>query len=564
MLWKINSKLPTNLDPSARLSAIEDLLLTHRGLKSEVDRQQFLSDELSDPHQWINDISDLDFNQLKSAVSRIRQAIDSKQPIIIYGDYDCDGVCATAILWRALHSLHAKATPFIPNRFIHGYGLSEKGLNDALSSYKDNLPLIITVDNGIRAHSPADYLAKHQIDLIITDHHQPADTLPVATAIVHTISLCGAGVAWILASQLIADDSLLNELLGLAALATICDQLPLIGINRLLVKFGLHQLRTTTNPGLQALYSVSQIDSTQLDTYHLGFLIGPRINAAGRLGHALDALRLLCTSSPATASKYAISLNAQNLTRQELTQNYLKAALEHFNKLTTLPKLLFFPQHDCPEGILGLIAGKLTETFSRPSIVLSSGGDIIKGSARSIPGVNITDLLSRASHLLIDFGGHELAAGLTTSASQLSLLHDKLLELVHPLDDKLFSKTLDIELELLPSDINNQLLNLIQQFAPFGLGNPQPVLTSSFDQVDYRLVGADQRHLKLNLKSRGNTLNAIGFNLATHVNQLSSPPPFHFAFTVEANTYNGHTTLQLNIKDLKPGKIKRHEPSLPT
>lgn len=539
MKWQIKSTLSADIAAADRLDAIIDTVFG----------QRHLPDTDLDVRSLLTCLPDLDQKQLQKAVVIIKKAIKDQKPIIIYGDYDCDGVCATALLWETLHAQGAKVMPFIPHRIDHGYGLSQKGITACLNLFPDSLnlkPLIITVDNGIRAHEIAKNLKKQGIDLIITDHHI-VETLPEAAAIVHSTQICGAGVAWVLASQFIDQPAT-----DLVALATICDQMPLLGVNRLLVKSGLKHLQNPSRVGLKALYRVAQINEpSSIDTYHLGFIIGPRINAAGRLGHAIEALRLLCTQNAAAAATYAEALNAQNLTRQELTADYVKQALLFFKNTDPLPNLLFYESENAPEGILGLIAGRLTEHFARPSVVLSTGSDLIKGSARSLNNLDITSLLSQSGDHLLDFGGHTLAAGLTTTVEKIKSLKDSLLNLSADFDQSLLEKYLEVELELIGSDLNFDLVNSLENYSPFGLANPQPIFCATFDRCQSKIVGQNQKHLKMTLFCGNQPFSAIGFNLASRLKELSFEKPLQFAFTVEKNTYLGKTTLQLNLKDFR-------------
>lgn len=536
MNWLIKSKLDYKLPPTNRLSAILQTVFGDRNLPN--------SDITSG--SVLEVLSDLNQKELKKAVLIINKAIKAKKPILIYGDYDCDGVCATAILWETLHQLGANVLPFIPHRLDHGYGLSEKGIEAARSLFPDQKPLIITVDNGIRAEKIAESLQKEGIDLIITDHHI-ADVMPKASAIVHSTQICGAGVAWVLASQFMPQVSI-----DLVALATICDQMPLIGLNRLFVIAGLKELRSVTRIGLESLYELSQItDPSTLNTYHLGFVIGPRLNAAGRLGNALAALRLLCTKNSQKAAEYAQNLNDQNQTRQELTADYFEQALNYFKKLKSLPNLLFYAHPNIPEGILGLIAGKLTETFARPAIVLNTGSSQVKGSARSLNSLDITAILNQASEYLLDFGGHQLAAGLTTTSDKVEALEKKLLEISANFDPTVFVKNLEIEMELLESDLQMSLVDSLEKFSPFGLGNQEPIFAATFTNNQYRIVGQTQKHLKLNLKNADQNFSAIGFNMAHRVAEINQNQPVQYAFTLEKNTYLGKTSLQLKIKDFR-------------
>lgn len=546
MRWNIKHKL-TKKDPKERLSELEDLLLANRGLKTDSDKDFFLNPPQPTPKKLIKYLPDLDQDQLKQATQQINKAIKKKRPIIIYGDYDCDGIAATAILWQTIYDLGGKALPFIPHREKHGYGLNKSGLDDALELFDQNDPLIITVDNGISSQKIAQQIKDSPADLIITDHHQQPQKLPVAQSIVHSTHTSGSAIAWLLASQL----SQTTDHLDLTALGTVCDLLPLVGPNRMIVKAGLESLRQTKNLGLKALCQVAGVDPKQIQTYHLGFVLGPRINASGRLDHGLKALRLLTTTNPARAKKIAQELDQLNRQRQDLTTTHSRQTITQFANLPQLPPILLAASSQFHEGIIGLIAAKLTERFHRPSLVVSLQDGQAKGSARSISGVDVTQLISSADQFLTSFGGHSQAAGLSTTIEQLPSVKETLLETAQKIDPKLFEKSLSIEAQLSPDDLTFDALKMIENLSPFGIGNPRPVFASQIPITDFRLVGSDKNHLKVSLDSPYQDLDVIGFYQADKKDLLSSTKKPHLAFVLQENTFQGRTSLQLNLKDVK-------------
>ncbi len=546
MRWKLKHKL-TKDDPKARLDELEDLLLANRGLKSDSDKEFFLNPPQPTPKTVVKHLPDLDQDQLKKAVKHIKQAIKKKRVIIIYGDYDADGIAATAILWQTIYHLGGKALPFIPHREKHGYGLNQSGLDDALKLFDQDDPLIITVDNGISSQKIARDIKDSPADLIITDHHQPPQKFPLAQSIVHSTHTSGSAIAWLLASSL----SQKTDHLDLAALGTVCDVLPLIGVNRMIVKAGLKKLRHTDNSGLKALCRVSAVDPQTIQTYHLGFVLGPRINASGRLDHGLKALRLLTTTNPTRAKKIAQELDQLNKQRQDLTTTHTRQTISQFTKLPQLPPILLAASSQFHEGIIGLIAAKLTERFHRPSLVVSLQDGQAKGSARSISGVNITQLISSAEQFLTSFGGHSQAAGLSTTVDQLPSVKEALLESAQKIDPQLFKKALSIEVQLSPDDLTFDTLKMIEALSPFGIGNPRPVFASQLPVANFRLVGSDKNHLKISLKRPYHDLDAIGFYQADKKDLLKSIDEPHLAYVLQKNTFQGRTSLQLNLKDVK-------------
>src|SRR3990170_6263830 len=368
-------------------------------------------------------LPDLDQEQLQKATERIKIAIEKREKIIVWGDYDVDGICATAVLWQTLYGLGAKVLPHIPDRFEEGYGLGSEKIKKLA---EEGCRLIITVDSGITAVAEANLIKELGADLIITDHHLKPRKLPKAHAIVHTTALCGTGIAWLLASQLSTSEvarsgdsravQLLTNSLDLVAIATVADLQPLLGANRSLVKTAFEVLNKLERPGLLALAEIAGLKPGTLGSYAAGWVFGPRINAVGRLKHGIEALRLLCTTDPTRAHQLAQVLNRVNTERQELTVH----TFDHAKGLVEGEEGLIVIHHDSwHEGIIGLVAGKIVEEYGRPAIVISQGKDFSKGSARSVNGLNIMDVLRGAGKLLEDVGGPPAAAGFTKKTKKL-------------------------------------------------------------------------------------------------------------------------------------------------
>jgi single-stranded-DNA-specific exonuclease len=542
MNWEIATKLKSTNVKERRQELIE-FLLEQRALTSETQIRSFFS-PLPPDLGLIGSLKDLDQKQLHLAVKHIRRAIKNKQPILVYGDYDCDGICATALLWETLHSLGALARPFIPRRDVHGYGLSAKGIKEAVKTF-DKTPLIITVDNGITASKTISAFPEYEF--IVTDHHQPSGELPETLATVHSQLLSGTGVAWVLASSLLGTPAETE----LVALGTVCDLLPLLGANRSLVISGLKQLRATRRPGLQALYTFAGIkDESQIDTYHLGYLIGPRINAVGRLGHGLDALRLLCTRKAAAASALAQKLSTVNQDRQLLTSEFTSEAERILTELETLPKILVVASPNFHEGIIGLVASKLVEKYHRPAVAVSLGETVSKGSARSVSGIDITKLLLIASQGKAEMGGHSQAAGFKLETEFWPELEHSIGRQAELVDEKLLAKRLSLVTELMPSDLSLELYQELEQFAPFGMGNDKPLFASVLSIRQGRPVGQNDKHLKLELEESDIRFQAIGFGLGSRWQKLGKGLNLRWAYSLEKNTWQGISSLQLQIKDL--------------
>ena len=554
----------------SKVDEIVKILLKNRGLTNKKEIDRFLNPRLSGVTAKSVGINK---NQLEKTIKRINKAIKKKEEVIVFGDYDVDGISGAAILWETLTEAGAKALPYIPHRLDEGYGLSKIGIDNLLLK-NPKIKLIITVDNGIVASEAVEYANKKGIDIIITDHHVPSKNLPNAHAIFHTTKLCGAGVAWLLSqeilnskfeilnkSQITNHESQTNQHLELVALATVADLVPLTEANRTLVKFGIEDLRKTKRLGLLALIKEAGIDKDLIDIFEIGHVIAPRLNAMGRLEYAMDSLRLLCTKDLKRAEALTEKLGSTNKRRQELTIS----AFEHARlKITNLPagkaglksqipKLLFIAHESYQQGVIGLVAGRLVEEFYRPSIVLSIGEKYSKASARSIPGFNIIEFIRGASDLLVDAGGHPMAAGFTVETSKIAVLEKKFEELaVKLLDTEKLKRILNIDLEVLLSYINFEFYKKLQKLAPFGIGNPTPVfLSKNLTVEDMRLVGNDGLHLKLRVQKDGKYFDAIGFGLGDRANEIRIGDKIDLVYTIDEDRWNGNSRIQLKIKDFR-------------
>jgi len=547
--WLLLSNL--QIDYSIKSSKLVEILLKNRGLTTKKEIDLFLHSKLSD----INTKSlEIKSKELDKAVERIKKAMAQKETIVVYGDYDVDGITSTAILWETLYAKGANVIPYIPHRIDEGYGLSIKGIDSILKEQK--VKLIVTVDNGIVAQSAVEYANSKGIDVIVTDHHLPDSgdaKLPKAFAIVHTTKLCGAGVAWFLAKQL-GDEKLTNSHLELAALGTIADLVPLVDANRVIVKEGLHKLRQTKRKGLIALLERSGIKKENVGVYEISHIIAPRLNAMGRIEHAMESLRLICTTNQKRAQDLADKLNLTNRQRQDLT----KVAIEHARSLVLSEslnkRLLFIADSSYQQGIVGLIAGRLTEEFYLPSIVVSVGEVYSKASARSVKGFNIVEFIRQASEYLVDIGGHPMAAGFTVETAKLNILKNTLSELaLSQVSDEHLVRTLLIDLKFPLYLISESLYEAIQQLSPFGMGNNEPLFVSENVIVEnVRFVGNESQHVKLEVFThKSKVYEAIGFGLSKKAMQIKVGDKIDIVYTISQNTWNNRTILQLKLKDIR-------------
>ncbi len=530
------------------------ILLENRGLPDEKEIEEFLHPTLE--RVTIDNVG-IDNEQLQKSLQRIDIAIDKKEQIIVFGDYDVDGICGAAILWETLRDVGANSLPYIPHRVDEGYGLSVKALQTE-ELLKRKPRLIITVDNGIVANEAVDYANKEGIDVIITDHHvMPSEeAIPKAFSIVHTTKLCGTGVAYMLSKEILKRNKkeIKSDHLALVALATVADLVPLKGANRTLLYHGLKLLRITNRLGLLKLLEEAAINKEDIDPYTIGHVIAPRLNAAGRLEYAMDALRLLCTKNEERATDLAMKLGQTNKERQQLTIESVQHAKDLIKTNKWEENKLFFVSHEIYEqGIIGLIAGRITEEYYRPAIVLSKGEKYSKASARSIRGFDLIAFIRTVEEHLVNAGGHPMAAGFTVENIKLEmvqkLLEEKAQEL---LTEDMLIRSLRIDCELDLSIISQDFYYAIQQLSPFGMGNMEPIFVSHGVKVeDMRIIGKDGKHLKFKTVQGLAHFDAIGFGLAEKSGEIHNGDSVDIVYTVDENEWNGQKKLQLKIKDIK-------------
>ncbi len=556
--WNISSLISPEADSAlSKFPAILRQILFNRGYADEAEARAYLNakaDFDTDPFQMTG---------MREAIDRIRAAIQNHEPIAIYGDYDVDGVTSTALLVETLAYFDADVRGYIPNRFEEGYGLN----NEAMDKLKaDGVRLVITVDCGIRSPNEAAYAKNLGLDLIISDHHHPAEgELPSAFAVINPKQpgdiypdkdLAGVGIAYKIAEALLSlqpSAFTLDSLLDLVALGTVADLAPLSGENRILVRRGLRQMKQTRRQGLFSLAAVSEIRLEKVNAGSIGFSLGPRLNAAGRLKEALAAYELLITKEPSRAGELAQLLNVQNRDRQTLTRKIQEQA--EAMALADDPKayLIFAAHEDFSSGVIGLAASRLTDIYYRPSIVASKGEAETRGSCRSIPEFHITDALDRCADLLVRHGGHAAAAGFTVRNENLPELVARLKSIAEEkLSQSELKPTLTADMEVSLVDIRPELFEKCLKFLePTGYGNPNAVFVARNVRVkNSRAIGADAKHLKLALEDEaGYTHDAIGFRFGEW--QRRMPPRVDILFTYEVNEYNGRIGYQLNLKDIR-------------
>ena len=535
-------------------------LLYNRGLKTQEQVDEFFhpdySQDLHDPYL---------FRDMVKAVNRLYEAIAQKELITVFGDYDADGVCAAAILTTVLEKLGAQVKAYLPHREKEGYGLNPKAVEE-LSA--DGTKIVITCDCGI-SNAPEVELARNKgLEVIITDHHSLPENIPAALAIIHPqVSgetypfkyLAGGGVAFKLAQALlVSEKSRLSTaekekeekwLLDLVAISTVADMVPLLGENRTLLSYGLIVLKKTRNQGLQQIIRQARLDPEKIDPRAISFSIAPRINAAGRMNHANLAFYLLRETDDSRAEQLARDLNQSNLDRQSLTETVVKEAQEL--NLNLEEKILIFHKPDWPAGLLGLIASRLLKIYNRPCIVMTDNNGNLVASGRSIKEFNITRVLQDNKDLLVKFGGHPQACGFTITEENMPLLAGKLAEAAtEQLDQEKFLPTLEVEMELDFTKISWSLLDLLEQFKPFGMANEEPIFVShDISVVNRRKVGSGEQHLKLDLTKDGKFIGAIAFGLGN--TDLKNGDRIDIAYNLSINEWNGNREIQMKVKDIK-------------
>ena len=545
--WKFLSQ-KSEVRSQKSTQEVVKILLENRNLISKEDINKFLNPDIKATSLASCGIDEKEFEKFKT---RIEKAIVKSEKIIIFGDYDVDGITSCAILWETLYSKTKSVVPYIPDRADEGYGLSIKGIDNVLEENPDT-KIIITVDNGIVAFDAVDYANKKGIDVIVTDHHVKGKKLPNAYCIIHTTSLCGGGISWVLANELQYESSeKVHEKLELATLATVADLVPLINDNRAIVKEGLEVLRDTKRTGLIELLKEAGIVKESLGVYAIGHVIAPRLNATGRIQSAMNALRLLCTRDQKKAQDFAKMLGGVNRDRQGLTEESVShaklLAIENSSHHITIVSDVSYNQ-----GVIGLVASQLVEIYYKPAVAIAIGESVSKGSARSISGVNIIELLRSVSDHLLEAGGHPMAAGFSVATERIDefmkALEKKASEVV---TEELLKRYLKIDAVIPFSIVTMEFLDAIGKLEPYGMGNPEPVFaTKNVSIVEKRRIGREQNHLKLKVESDGKTFDAVAFGMADKID-LSEGDTVDIAYIIDKNEWNGKVSLQLKIRDIK-------------
>jgi len=554
--WHILPPAPHQL--SVNISGLSPLivqLLYNRGITEPSQLQLFLAaDKHLSGDPWL-------LPDMHQAVARIYRALLSGESIAIYGDFDVDGITGTALLVQGLSALGGKTTPYIPHRLTEGYGLKTAALENL---YRQGISLVITVDCGITALAEVKQARRLGLDVIITDHHTPLEVVPPTVAVINPklphsnypfSELAGVGVALKLLEALfqgIGQEQQLDGLIDLVALGTVADMVPLLGENRYLVKRGLKLINASPRLGVREIIAQSGLNIGSVDTESISWNLAPRLNAAGRLAHAMTSYKLLMTASPQEAHQLSTWLEQKNAERQRLTTKVLAQAREQILAKGILP-LLIAGDRDYPAGIAGLVASRLSEEFYRPAVVIHVGEQFSSGSCRSIPEFNIIYALKQCSRLFSHFGGHAQAAGFTLPTKNLPRLEQILLQLATTqLAGVDLRPQLDIDAEVTLSELSGDTFRAIGQLAPFGYGNPAPTfLSHRVEVVNCYPMGSNGEHLRMKLRQGGIVWDGVGFRLGSYLAEVSSP--LGIVYNLKIDRWGGEERLRLNILDFAPG-----------
>jgi len=565
--WDIENKNKKNKDLglfAKILNTDESIvrILLNRGIDTIEEMKSFLNPNEKDFYDPFL------MKGMKETVLRIREAIEKKEKILIFGDYDVDGITSTAMLYKFFQTLGIETYYFIPHRLEEGYGLSINGIDYALSK---NVKLIITVDCGTTAYNEIEYAVKKNIDVIVTDHHEFGERIPYAISILNPNSdnetypfksLAGCGVTFKLIQALVKflnlDISVVENFIDFVTLGTIADVVPLVGENRTISFLGLKHLKQVKNFGIRSLISTSGLDFEKLTSYHIGYILAPRINAMGRMDDPLKALQLLLTENQREAENLAYELNSKNRLRQEVDQDVYEEAIEIIEK-DNLDKnmTIVVAKENWHEGVIGIVASRLVEKYNKPTIMISIVDDIGKGSGRSTQNFHLYDALKSLENELISFGGHRLAAGITLKKDRIEDFKRKFEEYaIKKIGGAGYQKDLKIDCEIDLDRIDLKFYQEIEKLEPFGFRNPSPVFISrNVNVFGYPIVLKD-KHLRIAFKQDTKIFDAIWFNNGKELipELVKQDKRFDIVFNVVKNCYNEKVVLQLKLIDIDEAK----------
>lgn len=538
-----------------RISSVTAQMLINRNVLTMNEAEIFLKcsfEFLHSPHL----MKDMD-----KAVNRIRGAIEKKEKIVIYGDYDVDGISGVALLVSVLKRLKSNVSYYIPNRLEEGYGLNKSAIKAAK---KKDASLVITVDCGISACKEVEYANKIGLDVIVTDHHEIIGTLPKAFAVINPLQedcpypfkhLAGVGVAYKLAEALAEEKSIrVAEYLDLVALGNVADIVPQTGENRILTRYGLIELNQTNKVGLKALMKVSGLSGKQILSSHIGFMLGPRINASGRIGSPELSVKLLLTKDKKEAEELAVRLDKENRFRQSLGNKILQSALKKVEEEVDLEKekVIVLSSEDWHKGVIGIVASRLTEKFYKPTILIATSKGVGKASGRSIDNFHLLEAVKKCKKYLVNFGGHEGACGLTIEEKNIKAFRKAFNEASSELlSEDILKPKIDIDMNIPLNVLSSKLIYEIEGLSPFGPWNPRPLLSSRNLELKNSPQRIGKNGFKVWVTDQKLTCEAVGFRMAdSHLPKIKSKR-VDIAYSPEINNWGGMRSIQLNIHDIK-------------
>ena len=551
------------LTEELKLNPIICQLLVQRGITSTIGVKKFFKPNLNELHDPFL------MPDMHKAVKRLNKALGNNEKILIYGDYDVDGTSAVSLVYRFLRPYSILLDYYIPDRYDEGYGISSRSIDYAA---EQGVKLIITLDCGIKAIDKVAYAKEKGIDFIICDHHMPDERLPDAYAVLDAkradsvypyehLSGCGVGFKFMQAFALSNDIpfSMLENLLELTAISIASDIVPITGENRILAYFGLRQLNYNPCVGLKGIIKTSGITGKELTIGDIVFKIGPRINASGRMMNGREAVELLITKTEKVATEKSANIDQYNDERREMDRKITEEANAIIDELTDIEdrKGIVLYNPNWHKGVIGIVASRLTEKYFRPAVVLTRSSDLITGSARSIVGFDIYKAIENCRDLLENFGGHTYAAGLSLRDENLEEFIKRFMKITSDeITPEQMMPQIDIDAIIKLKDVNTALMNDLKKMNPFGPDNEKPVFVS-LNVIDFgtsRIVGKDGTHLKLELIDENCKIpvHAIAFGMSEHEKYLKENNPIDICYTIEENVYNGTTSLQLLIKDIRP------------
>ena len=560
------NRISKELADKLAISPVICQLLVKRGITTEEEANKFFKPSLNDLHDPFL-MPDMD-----KAVKRLNKALGEREKILVYGDYDVDGTTAVSLVYKFLRPYTTLLDYYIPDRYDEGYGISYKGIDYAADT---DVKLIISLDCGIKAIEKIEYAKQKGIDFIICDHHMPDDTLPDAVAVLDAkrvdsiypyehLSGCGVGFKFMQAFAKsnnfpFAD---LEKLLDLCAVSIASDIVPITGENRIMAYYGLKQINSNPSLGLKGIIDVCGLTGKEITMSDIVFKIGPRINASGRMMNGKEAVDLLLAKDSESAREKSENINQYNDERRELDKKITdeaNAIIDDFQDMADRKAIVVF-NPAWHKGVIGIVASRLTEKYYRPAVVLTKSSELITGSARSVAGFDIYKAIESCRDLLENFGGHTYAAGLSLKEENLEAFTNRFLQLAaDEIVPEQMVPQLDVDAILDFKDINAKFMHDLKKMSPFGPDNQKPVFCSRRvkDYGTSKLVGKDLEHIKLELidANSNSPIHGIAFGMHNHSKHIKGMKPFNICYTVEENTYNGNTSLQLMIKDIKPDDI---------